>query len=720
MLMDDRTIINDIQNGSTQSSLACKLCRRKKLKCDRTVPECRNCLKTSRQCEYPAVAQKPGPRPGTHRRAHYPSRARQSDSAHTTPTSVLASSDTQPDPEAGAGAGAGDARPLDSGDSAQSTQAVASPSGSPFSVACRAMSMSEQACLEMIDLYFKNMTAFSLFHQPTFLTKLANIDSAKHIQALLTSMLAFCRRYTHSGGNQNAETAAVLERAHVLNQDSLRECAEDAPPLHLLQSFLIATHLTTTNGVRGKAWRLVGQCVRMAYELRLHEIDQELPEIGPLGGPLVQPVAECWVAVEEKRRAWWATWECDIFSSSMRRLPTSVDWNRIRTNLPSSDEAWFAGRTVPSCWLHVDPSKRWKDMRDCGNTSPHAWFILLDSYKWDALATTLRTSAPTTLCNEDDNLKGYYDAANYKPMSVRRREVIENCVRCALGAVPESLQFHGGYLAFEPSKDRNPSHRLIRDHGTYVMDIIIQVAQILLCRTDVRGSEYICFLGDLVREQVPSSLGATDVSDSGASKRRRWQMCLIAADRIAHIVRNAAPHHHRFSNPNIATALWMAAATETIALTLYRDEIDVDLAQSNLDLLAATMDNFVKFWNGPKALTQSLPALKRQLQIMNKRSETSTRGSTSGSTMPSSKGGDYPHTEIDLLCPLNNGTTGQTANAQPTPDTLQNLGVGADPSLDLNPIDVLQLMDFSAVYNGADDWEAMLFDPFVPQNGVGI
>ncbi|KAF4431187.1 Sorbicillinoid biosynthetic cluster transcription factor 1 [Colletotrichum fructicola] len=50
------------------SDLSCRSCKRKKAKCDRSLPRCLLCEKTSHACIYPSTRLKPGPKLGSRNR----------------------------------------------------------------------------------------------------------------------------------------------------------------------------------------------------------------------------------------------------------------------------------------------------------------------------------------------------------------------------------------------------------------------------------------------------------------------------------------------------------------------------------------------------------------------------------------------------------------------------------------------------------------------------
>src|SRR5258707_15766073 len=64
-------------------------------------------------------------------------------------------------------------------------------------------------CSISIDLYFEHMTAFSLFQQPSFRTKLRRITSSLQLAAVLASMFSYSARLEDLRYNCNSQDASA-------------------------------------------------------------------------------------------------------------------------------------------------------------------------------------------------------------------------------------------------------------------------------------------------------------------------------------------------------------------------------------------------------------------------------------------------------------------------------------------------------------------------------
>jgi hypothetical protein len=159
-----------------------------------------------------------------------------------------------------------------------------------------------------------NFCAFSLFHKPSFMAKLHAIPSSHALGSLLASMFIFSARYTVKLPNNANSTLsatpvptlkpAYFERIAMNLQDkTLKEIGDAPPPLCLLQASILTSFQHLIRGVRGIAWRHLGACIRLAYELDLHRIDSENRTAASSNLEYDPSRA---IEDEERRRAWWA------------------------------------------------------------------------------------------------------------------------------------------------------------------------------------------------------------------------------------------------------------------------------------------------------------------------------------------------------------------------------------------------------------------------------
>ncbi|KEF55583.1 uncharacterized protein A1O9_08333 [Exophiala aquamarina CBS 119918] len=134
------------------------------------------------------------------------------------------------------------------------------------------------------------MTSFSLFHRPSFIATLYAISSVKLLAALLASIFAFSARHMVVSDAVALATdtnsfddglGPLLPPKHFEDMslryvdEALIEYSIRSPPLCILQGLILQTFSQLIKGVRGAAWRRLGVCVRVAYELDLHYVDRD-------------------------------------------------------------------------------------------------------------------------------------------------------------------------------------------------------------------------------------------------------------------------------------------------------------------------------------------------------------------------------------------------------------------------------------------------------------
>ncbi|KAK4943082.1 hypothetical protein LTR10_017281 [Elasticomyces elasticus] len=243
------------------------------------------------------------------------------------------------------------------------------------------------------NLYFENVTSLSLFHRPSFDSMVYKTLPPEQSVALLAAMSAISAHYaqpdksnsqSHSQPTtNNLSPQRFYKLAWTTIQEQLENHEENKPPLYLLQALILIALYECIVSAKGRSWRTLGICVRIAHELELHLTDQYLQ-----GQSLAQQKVsqDIWTRKEELRRAWWILWQLDIFVSTVRRQPTLIHAAEYATLLPVSDKSWYAGVTQPSCFLDLDPFLRSRNLVECGNESGLAWYIVAISLVRDAHA----------------------------------------------------------------------------------------------------------------------------------------------------------------------------------------------------------------------------------------------------------------------------------------------------------------------------------------------
>lgn len=477
-----------------------------------------------------------------------------------------------------------------------------------------------------VDLYFENFTAFSLFQQPTFEVKAQNVPSSLHLHALLAAMFSFAAPFlpvdSYSPSNipdpdnpviPNAERFAELAEKFV--QESLAALADDTPPLCLLQALILTTYRKLIKGARGRAWRSLGTCVRLGYEMNLHLVDSE--GLGRADG-LQSQNRDQWVADEERRRAWWAIWEMDIFAGTVRRCPAAIDWSQNETYLPVDDEAFFTGVPKKSCYLERNAIDRWKALHESGNDSPKAWFIVVNSLMREAQMLASPRGVPMTGLSDTratSTRNGFRMLPGKASKDVSEKlGAISNALRCFSLTLPPAIKYRNQFLNFEstgPDDAKSPR----RVHSSiYSIHLMTALAKLMI-------HHYYVF------SVPPDCPPATSADEPQANPKERpgsssyqyrpsglaLDQYFEAADEILTIINRCNEEHVRYVNPFLASTVWLAAAAQLVAKVFGSPNTDANLARSKFEVLYLLHKEFVNYWGISTALQENLNTLGARL-----------------------------------------------------------------------------------------------------------
>lgn len=456
-----------------------------------------------------------------------------------------------------------------------------------------------------LELYFSNMTAFTLFTKQMIETKLASTSNILDAEALLAAMFSFSarfqtsplKRYTANGSEDRSSSYFAAIASKRISQ-GLDEYGDSSATLCLLQAYILLTFYELTRAVRSRAWRALGQSIRIAYELKLHLIDQDFKCAAKATAEGFNVDVEEWARREEKRRAWWAIWEMDVFASTIRRLPTAIDWAQNSTLLPVSDIKWLEKRPGTSCFLHLDPTLRWKSLVESQNRSAKAWFILVNSLMRNTQVIVYSPGATQATYTAED------------------REVdllsLSNALYCTVSSLPEELAYHGEMLTFRAS-DAADEHsvQLQRQSDKYSLHLMTQLSHFMVNHHQIRA-------------QAPWFHGTVEAAAFQPAEtyhkasNAEWSNYMNAADEIVAVVRNSATHHYRHVNPFLTNTLWFAAAAQCSCRVFGPPSLSKQrrLADSNLELLRLTIDRFIDFWGSTESLKDKLARMESGLKSL--------------------------------------------------------------------------------------------------------
>ncbi|KAK4197636.1 putative fungal-specific transcription factor [Triangularia verruculosa] len=650
-------------SDASAAKLACYACKRRKVKCDRQLPICSLCQKLSGQCEYPTHAEKPGPKTGPHQGSkrrrldhasvsnsvghglslglpggHQPSTsfelARRSSAAVSSPsyTTIQDDARTRADDDL---RGVDVTSPLPNAESSTRSQPTSAPIFSrimypsheaqtrpqspstvdaspghqdnaiPITVqtVCDALKISRATYDLLMESYFTNMTSFTLFRPGSIEPKFAMMQFHSDAEALIAAIFSFSTR--HCREHEDCPSPTYFAKiAYSKLDESVDSYGDHPPPFWLLQAGILVTFYQLTMSVRSRSWKKLGDCIRYSYDLNLHMVDANHDPARDRNPANIQR----WSLMEERRRAWWAVWEMDVFAGTIRRLPTAIDPEMNLTMLPVPDSCWFNDVYQESCFLVQDPSLRWKHLAQSGNQSAKAWFVVMNSL----MRNTQRIVYPAGSALQSMN-------ENHAETNQDELNIMANTLYCTVTSFPASLVYQGETLDFRPKASAQASPEGInprQEHADkYSLHLMTQ-----LCRFMIYHHK-ICARTPWLAHQKASSDGtqggeANNDPRDAQQANSEWSNYVNASDEIVTVVRNSSRDHYKFVNPFLVNTLWFAAAAQCACKVFGPASFNKRLTISNLDLLKLTIDRYISFWGGMENLKGKLARIETALQSL--------------------------------------------------------------------------------------------------------
>ncbi|KIV81157.1 hypothetical protein PV11_08596 [Exophiala sideris] len=692
--MDAKTwpcVEDDVATGASVAAfsmpdVSCEACRRRKAKCDRKIPSCSLCLKSSQECCYPSKRLRPGPKTGSTQKKPRVSKKRKSQvqgqedlmrgsnsgsnedefsmvsdsqvseglaylpppaptNLPLSPEATTAATTVANGPNIATQPSCFDLNPRAAGDDLVSNvthwshpvnQTLSGEDFVNLSMGnsdailhtSHALNISPAVLEKLIDSYFSNMTAFSLFHRPSFAEKLKRIGPSLYLHALLASMCSISARFTSDSEDKalsdpfNAEPSSIPCADHFhqvalrFEEESLTQCSDGTPPLEFLQAIILTTFFQLTKGVHGRAWRWLGTCIRVAYELNLHCIDAYKQDDYV---PSTAAETLAWSRDEERRRCWWAVWEMDCFASTLRRVPTGLNWSQNKTFLPVEDRLWHRQNFHPSCALAAKPGDRWQLLQRSGNESPVAWNIIVISLSRDAQTishldeafdgfhaksdTSMSTSVPTS------------EADKRAHRADEELEIISHSLQCTLMALPDALQYHNEPLRFTTVDCGQTPVSSMLHYAKYSIYVLTELTKFMIAHyyTFSKGQKLSGRLqsnADIDRIEANRLPGTLLMCTTRKPNMEGLKQYVEASNNIVLLLNRCTSTHIRYVNPFLATTIWLAATVQLLNKNFGPPGGNRDLAEARFNTLRLTYKQFVRFWNTPGGLLQHLDSLE--------------------------------------------------------------------------------------------------------------
>ncbi|QKX64662.1 uncharacterized protein TRUGW13939_11838 [Talaromyces rugulosus] len=549
---------------------------------------------------------------------------------------------------------------------------------------CHILGLEQSQLSRLTDLYFLHITSISLFHRPTFERRVYVELMPEQASTLLASMFCLASRYAQSGDGIGALLPECFyEIASDATHKQLRSCGDRPPQLFLLQALVLTTYNELVTGVRGVAWRSLGLVIRIAYEMGLHLVDMPSRSMRKDDPESV----EVWISKEERRRLWWTIWELEVFATTIRRCPIGMDQSQHATLLPVEDTFWFDGKKSPSCFLDADPTLRWKNLQRSGNEHSRTWFIVINSFMYDAhsLANPSVPHDVTFGRGQPSDDQRHSHSADIGPQLV----VLENCVSCYSMALPKQLHYPPD-LSYSNETTFCDSMKRKRDSDIQAIHVMTQLAKLMVLHNDCFRDER-SGAGSQTEEvdrtsSSPMREAPRPVDEAATHLNTLSPRYLRAAEQVVNIVRDATPYRISDGDPLLANTFWMVAAIQIVQATFAETQSERLVAQSNLDLLRLTLIQHRDFWNTSSILVQNLDNLEDAMEKVHSRviSLVATRSQTR--TYPPSPDEERVHYGSDIALTQNSNfagglnmeplTQGQDASGElPEAEVCPNSGV---------------------------------------------
>ncbi|KAL5324784.1 hypothetical protein ACEPPN_005902 [Leptodophora sp. 'Broadleaf-Isolate-01'] len=430
---------------------------------------------------------------------------------------------------------------------------------------------------DLIRLYFQRVQVFlPLFHQPTFhkthlqskgYNKYASLENDSVFA--LYGMMALSARFStlpffedinfRDRGNRFALKAQKMYHETILNT------GQSKPSLVWLQGAILLAYYNQSSKPSLQCDLLISGCIRTAYDLGLHKIDEGLQFLSQAA--LAESTDEDWISKEERRRAWWAVWELDSYDSISCRHPFKIDHQRMVVLLPVSDDAWFSGMPIKSALLRSDILQCWKVLKDCPNQDERAWFLISNYITVHALE----------LCQQ-------------RFIAQKLLDDIETVVSCFSHIFYERFQKNCNQLVFDEA-NYSKSNWLI------LTRLMIQSARIITC---------------ILNRRVPSepdSAVSNEVFNTGKTHERAVPSAIPLADAdnwfqpasgVLRIYQSWPPEYIGFVPPTMVSMITgPAAMVLRCARHLRKEQNGGDLSKPSIqeDLLVLILSHFARYWD---------------------------------------------------------------------------------------------------------------------------
>ncbi|KAI1609923.1 fungal-specific transcription factor domain-containing protein [Exophiala viscosa] len=386
---------------------------------------------------------------------------------------------------------------------------------------------------ELVDIFFDKVASFlPIFHRPRFYHQYLPDDIEEEITCrrvtlesalILNGVMSLSARFSRSPQFEHMPPTTrgdqFAKQAQSIYADATRFQGDEAPSLRYLQGCILLAFYHNTNHSNSFGWTLTGVCTRLAYDLGLNTVDDDVDYQSGSCSPQWTST-EDWIMREELRRAWWSVWELDTFASTVARRSYTIDRNTIQVLLPASDEHWFEGTPVASAPMGSTPATAWKSLQGSPNQDERAWFLVANYLM--ALA---------------------YDLMTRKDVCTRTKAEMENSLTCFGLSLPQHFRLTNPRFVFNDAS-------FARSNWIIATNVILQSARTYGALTLCAPSD-----GASPASQSPSSIRSIPEDQDTSSLK-----CVQHAHDVVRAINAWSPDYMEYTSPFIVCSLVGPAA----------------------------------------------------------------------------------------------------------------------------------------------------------------
>ncbi|ORZ01297.1 fungal-specific transcription factor domain-domain-containing protein [Syncephalastrum racemosum] len=322
-----------------RATQACIMCRKKKIKCDGTKPECLHCLEANITCEY-SECRKRGPRKGyvqllEERLAHLERRLSEpkdtsgqvSDDSADTPTRKRVKGHLTTSFFGGGPSGMDISLDIKEQDGEQSKGAIQT---TEFLFTHGDLTLPTELALELVDLFFKHINSvFPIIYRPSLRHEISNGTASK---PLLWAIMAISARFSDHPSLATDPPYWAGEKFAVRASSFIGSSTLEAN-IPNLQFWVIMGCLEFGRASGAKAWMYSGIALRMCEELGFNKEETlQVPVLRSDGS--VDPIRTAL-----RRRIYWCCVCIDKFASAGTTRPQYFDMDASEVRPPNVPES---------------------------------------------------------------------------------------------------------------------------------------------------------------------------------------------------------------------------------------------------------------------------------------------------------------------------------------------------------------------------------------------